>query len=136
MSDERSLRDRLSTFPEAWAPQPGVVLEGVIVGLDERDGGFGVYPIVSLRTDDDAEVTVHAFHTVLKGELAKQRPAVGERIGLAYHGKSADGRYERYRCIVDRPSTAPDWNRIAAEAEAEAAQTHETGSEEHDGIPF
>ena len=71
----------------------GDKLIGTVVDLDERDSDYGdePYPIVTVETDDGNELACHAFHTVARNELAKQRPVVGERIGIAYHGK-ADGK--------------------------------------------
>src|SRR5215207_7993353 len=81
------MSERLGMFPEAWQPKPGDQLIGGVTDVDERDGEYGLYPIVCVLTDDGDEFAVHGFHTVLRNEFAKQRPEVGDRIGIAYHGK-------------------------------------------------
>lgn len=116
-----TLTDRLDQFPEGWRPHPGDKTVGQVVSLDTRDGQYGAYPVVTVAADDGREVAVHAFHTVLRGELARLRPEPGERIGIAYHGRG-DGSYERYRVIVerDRPAGGVDWDREAQVAAQES----------------
>jgi len=121
-----SLSDRLESFAEGWRPKPGEKLIGVITEVDERESDFGNgrYPVITVASDDGREVALHGFHTVLKGELAKKRPAVGDRIGVAYFGRSGGERpYERYRLIVEKPNPegGVDWDAVAAQAKAEAA---------------
>ena len=118
----RSLEERLDTFAEAWRPKTGDKLIGTVVDLDERESEYDEepYPIVTVRTDDGQELAFHGFHTVARNELAKQRPRVGERIGIAYHGVPEGRKYEAYRIIVERDEPRDlDWNRFATEAEAE-----------------
>jgi hypothetical protein len=128
------IEDRLDRgFPEAWKPAPGDKLVGTVTEVGERDGGFGSYPIIGVLTDAGDEFNCHAYHTVLRNEVAKQRPRVGDRIGIAYHGKKdgeKDGEkgYERYRVIVEhaaQPDTEPDWDRHASEAQAELDRAEE-----------
>ena len=65
----------------------------------------------------DGKIAWHAFHSVGRNELAKQRPVVGDRIGIAYHGKPEGKNYESYRVIVERADGEPktiDWDKHAA----------------------
>jgi hypothetical protein len=76
VSADDPLRDELlrPTAP-GWRPEPGDVLIGEVAGLDERPGFAGeVYPIVTVHCEDGSYVAVHAFHTVLRGELERQAP--------------------------------------------------------------
>jgi len=114
--------DRLDAFPEAWKPQPGDKLVGVVTELDERDSEFSRYAIVTVLDDDGREWAFHAFHTVAARELARQRPVVGDRIGVAYHGVDPVKKYARYRVVVDHAvatENAPDWDAIGAAAAAD-----------------
>jgi hypothetical protein len=116
------LRAELLRFPKAWRPDPGDVLIGTVVDVDERSGFAGVaYPIVTVRTDLGDDFVFHAFHTVAKGELARLEPRAGETIGIAYHGPDPDKGYERYRIKVVREQTpgGPDWATMRSEAEAD-----------------
>ena len=132
-----SLEERLDSFADPWKPNAGEKLVGTVVDLDERDGEFGKYPIVTVRTGEGDDLAFHAFHTVARNELAKQRPQVGERIGIAYRGKPVGKTYESYRIIVDRDGGARqlDWERIGVEARAEAGGD-EAVAEDVDQIPF
>jgi len=143
------LRDELLRPPaEGWRPKPGDVLIGEVVALAEREGFAGLrYPVVEVKTDEGDYVAIHAFHVVLRDELERQRPKVGDRLGVAYHGlvEKGESRYELYRVKVVRidehdPARAePDWDAIRRDAEAEASRVaapvvDETGAD--DQIPF
>ena len=108
-------------FPEAWRPKQGEFLIGKVVSLDDRDGEYGSYPIVTVETKDGRRLAFHAFHTVARGELARLRPKIGDDLGVKYHGKDAERGYERYTMRVDRPGAEPDWDRHAAETANELA---------------
>jgi hypothetical protein len=121
------LRRELASWPDAWKPEPGEVLAGIVVSVVERRGfAERPYPAVTVRTEE-GELTFHGYHTVAKDELAQQRPEPGDMIGIAYHGLFVDGekRYERYRIKVVKPDvgtsrpTGPDWGRYGADAEQE-----------------
>lgn len=104
------LTNRLNRDSEPWRPNPGDTIEGEVVELDTRDGGYGPYPIVTVVTDDDREVTVHCFHEALRGQVESKNVAVGDTIGVIYRGKttSANGRsFHSYRLIVDRSTSTP-----------------------------
>jgi hypothetical protein len=104
-----SLHDRLNAeFAQAWKPDPGDVLVGEVIELSERDGGYGSYPIVTVRQDNGEEAAFHAYHTVAASQLAEQRPAIGERVGIKYRGRvkgdGPHGPYHSYTVKVDRPA--------------------------------
>lgn len=114
------LSERVEKFPEPWKPEVGAKLVGEVIGVEQRDGEYGSYPIVVVMTGDGSEFAFHGFHTVAKNELAKQRPEVGDRIAIKYFGRTDDDRgYERYRILVDKPQQAVDWDAIGEQAEAE-----------------
>jgi hypothetical protein len=138
----RSLEDRLEANAEPWKPNvnDNDTVVGTVIDVDSRTTEFGMYPIVTVATDAGDEVAVHAFHTVLKNEFAKRPPQLGERLGIKYLGKHAKG-YEAYRIVWEK-TPAPDWNRIGAEAQAEAVvegveEEHPTQQASQDeDIPF
>jgi hypothetical protein len=92
---------------------------GVRIGPDE----FGSpYPLLEVETDDGEVVAVHAFHTVLKNELAKKRPDVGDRVGIKYLGTPPGKNYESYRVVIERTTaSSPNWDAIGANAAEEMA---------------
>ena len=115
-----ALEDRIDSFPEAWKPKTGDKLVGTVSELGERESEYHdtPYPIVTVTTDDGSELAFHGFHTVAKNELAKQRPSVGDRIGIKYFGKDEERGYERYRIVVEKAepaSSEPDWDAMAEE---------------------
>jgi len=142
----RTLHDRLDSFAEAWRPEPGDKLVGRIIDIDERDSAYSEvpYPIVTVETDDGQEMAFHAFHTVARNELAKQRPVIGNRIGIAYHGRPEGKSYEAYRVIVERADSQPkaiDWDKHRTEDEAELDDETEPVDETpkeaaEDEVPF
>jgi hypothetical protein len=96
MSD--SVSDRLDRdFAPAWRFEPGGKVVGQVIELGEREGNFGRYPIVTLRTDNGDEFAVHAFHDVLARNLAQVAPEIGDRIGIKYLGKHPEKGYHAYR---------------------------------------
>jgi hypothetical protein len=133
MENSRSLADRVDSNPTGWRPDPGDKIVGTIVDIDERESnyGSGVYPVVVVADDDGNEVAVHAFHTVLKKEIARQRPTVGDQIAIKYHGIREGQNYEFYRVVVvhsDPVAKAePDWDAIERDAQAELSDS--TGEE-------
>lgn len=111
------MMDRLDAeFAPAWRPDHGDKLAGEVVALSERDGGYGSYPIVTLRRDDGEELAVHAMHQVLSSQLAELRPKVGDRIAIAYRGKVAPksgtgAPYHSYRVVSDAATGGVDWGK-------------------------
>lgn len=116
-----TLEERLSREPEGWRPSPGDQLIGTVLDIDTRtsDYGEGVYPLLLVETTDDKLYAVHAFHTVLKSELARRRPNIGDRIGIRYSGIPDGKKYEHYRVELERPTVAPDWDAIGQAADDE-----------------
>jgi hypothetical protein len=140
---EKTLDERLDSFAEPWKPEPGDKLVGEVVELDERTNEYGTYPVVTVRTDDGEELAFHAFRTVAKNELAKQRPEVGDRIGIKYVGKPEGKDYELYRVKVERNESQPqplDWSAYAGDEPSEAETDDISRQEERptfeDDAPF
>lgn len=148
MNANRSLDDRLDDgFAEAWKPEPGNKLIGIVTELDERENDYGTYPIVTVQTDDGQELAFHAFRTVARNELAKQRPKVGDRIGIKYEGKPPGKEYELYRVKVERvdePQQTIDWSKHEADDAGPSAEEEQDPSRQEqrpdsaadDDIPF
>ena len=139
-----SIRDQLDSpfsFAEAWRPSKGDKLVGTVTALNMRDGEYGAYPVVTIREQGGGEYAAHAFHDVLKNELTRVRPQVGEQLGIAYDGKHPERGYHVYRVVSDSTPTGVDWDSIArqsadsgsgSDASADTADLRRTG----DDIPF
>jgi hypothetical protein len=77
-------------FPEAWRPEAGDKIKGRVVSVAMGpDLGYGSYPIVTIAEEAGTERTIHAFHQVLRSELARRRPGQGDEIEVTYIGKRA-----------------------------------------------
>lgn len=121
----RSIEDRLEQgFAPGWRPEAGDQIVGTIVDISEGEGDYGPYPIVTIETAD-GDLAVHAFHTVLRKELAAKRPVEGDRVGIKYLGIPAGKKYEAYRVALERATPragGPDWGAVGARADQELAQ--------------
>ena len=116
-----SMAEKLNKDTTSWRPQPGDVVSGVLVEIEAHEGKFGSYPLLTLETDDGSEMAVHAFHAVLRSELARKRPQPGDVIGVKFLGDMAGKGYQGYRVRVERATPAPevDYDAMAAEAAAD-----------------
>lgn len=96
---------------EGWQPEAGDKIVGV---LTERtmssEGEWGAYPILTLQHADGSRTAVHAFHTVLRNELDRRRPMVGDVVAIKYLGMSAGKGtdYEGYRVALQRNQANAD----------------------------
>jgi hypothetical protein len=130
-------------YAEAWRPDPGDKLIGEVIELSQRDGAYGVYPIITLKQSDGVELAFHAFHTVAQSRLASARPHVGERVAVKYLGlnNSGDRPYHDYRVAVDGPAAAFNWGAFsdsdaAGEVEPDIPTSYDDESATDDDIPF
>lgn len=113
--DSDSVLDDLDReYAPAWKPEPGEKIAGIVTEISEREGTFGRYPIVTLRTED-GEFAVHAFHEVLQNELARLAPKPGDMLGIKYAGKDEERGYHRYRVRRGGADGGVAWSRYGAE---------------------
>jgi hypothetical protein len=121
--------------PESWIPTAeGDSIVGEFVRLDEGPTVRGQAHIMVIKTEDGLERSVWLLHTVLRNELARQRPQPGELVLIKYVGKkenTAGQHYGAYRVVVDREQRVPDWDAVTG---TEAADPEEAPHE--DGAPF
>lgn len=95
---------------EGWKPEEGDTIVGHIQNITaSMPGQYGIYPIVTLVTEEGELVNVHAFHTTLRNRLLEKRPKVGEKVAIRYNGRvqSKDRNrspYYNYSVVVDRPN--------------------------------
>jgi hypothetical protein len=114
-----SLEDRLDRNPIEWRPAVGDRLVGTVTDIDTIATDYGESPLLIVETDDGDVYSVACWHTVLKREVAKREPQVGDRIGIKYFGVRDGQNYEYYKLVLERPSAPPNWKAMAAQAEAE-----------------
>jgi len=143
--------DRLEAgLAPAWRPdqEDPSVLIGTVVDIQQGTSEYEPYPLLVVEQDDGTEKAVHGFHTVLKNELIRQRPQIGERIGIKYLGEQATKPGSKfksfigYRVKIDRASSEFDWSKVGvieeipeAAAPVQEAVTVPADAKEDD-IPF
>lgn len=99
-----------------WRPNPGDRVQGIVTSVVGVDMGYGTYPVVTIKQADESEVAVHAFHTVLRRELAGIRPEPGDDLDITYLGKKTEGGsfgkgYDNYRVRSSKQPNNYDWDR-------------------------
>lgn len=104
-------------------PDDPAVLVGEVINIDIGSSDYGEYPIIVVRTSD-GDKSVHAFKTVLRNELMRQRPQIGQRLGIKYLGEQASKpgskykSYTNYRVEVERNKGATfDWTTLGEGSE-------------------
>jgi hypothetical protein len=73
---------------KAWMPEPNTTIKATVVGMSMRDGGYGIYPVITYRKNDGEIINVHAFHQVLRSTLADLKTAPGSEQYITYLGKT------------------------------------------------
>jgi hypothetical protein len=125
---------------------------GRLVRWSKGKTAYGKKWIAILETEDAAGgqpsslVSVWLLHKVLKEEMEKLEPKIGERIGIRRleDGKNGNGKCYRYKVIVDRKPEAelqPDWNTLAEgglpeNAEPRTADPGAASAEDESDIPW
>lgn len=122
-------------YAPAWNPNRGAKLIGRVLAIEHFTGGaYGTYPILTVQPFAGEPVSVHAFHQVLAGQLARARPQIGELVGIKYEGKvERDGAadYHAFRVVVDRPDVPFDWG-----PSEHAGEPDGPPAPDEDDIPF
>lgn len=116
--DTRTLDEKLQAQRENWKPhsdhdQPKSV-SGLVIDQTERELGFdqkGTAPFLRVLSDDGVEWSVAGFHAVLRAELLRVGPRIGDRIGVLYQGegqaKENQSAPHLYRVVVERNPDGP-----------------------------
>ena len=99
------------TATEAWKPEPGDELIGTVAGWSSgttrRDE---THPILIVELEDGSRIAVWCFYSVLRDELKKADPKIGETILIRRldDRTNSDGiGYRVYRVAVDREDADP-----------------------------
>jgi hypothetical protein len=90
---------------EAWRPDQGgpQSIAGQVTAISHRDAGYGPYPILTLRLQDDTLVAWHAMGTVAEGLVNDHNVQVGHGVAIAYRGKQTSrsgNEYTSWRLVV------------------------------------
>jgi hypothetical protein len=90
---------------EAWRPDQGgpQSIAGQVTAISHRDAGYGPYPILTLRLEDNSLVAWHAMGTVAEGLVNDHNVQVGHGVAIAYRGKQTSrsgNEYTSWRLVV------------------------------------
>jgi hypothetical protein len=90
---------------EAWRPDQGgpQSIAGQVTAISHRDAGYGPYPILTLRLQDNTVVAWHAMGTVAEGLVNDHNVQVGHGVAIAYRGKQTSrsgNEYTSWRLVV------------------------------------
>lgn len=120
-TDMDDMLDQLDREHEAWRPEPGDKIVGILVDIHEVDDAYKdtnsnrepTYPMLTLDLPDGRMLDVHAFHTILRNEIRRRHPQIGDVVGIKYLGQAekaaGDTRepFHNYRTMV-KPSPKKD----------------------------
>jgi len=103
----RDLRHELEgfdgTYPTTLKIAPGEIFVGIVQRFETGPTAFGPQPIMVCADEKTGEeCSIWLLHTVLRNEIAKQKPLAGERIGLKRLPDHETKGYARWVLRVDR----------------------------------
>ena len=84
---EAELRNFDGTWPACWRPEEGETLIGVVKLYSTGQSQYGEVRTVIVEREDGSRVSVWLSSTVLLACFQREKPKVGDRIGLRYLGK-------------------------------------------------
>jgi hypothetical protein len=103
-----------------WRPDQGrhpTTITGILRDVRTVSGSYGHYPLVELEQDDGTVWQFHAFRDVAKSELASCAPQRGDRISIAYGGKSDRGYFLYKVRHADGRRPQVNWSQFHDDAE-------------------
>lgn len=105
----RTLEERLTgADPEPWKPEEaGDYVFGEVESIDQREGDYGEYDVVTLLTDNGDVLSVAIWGTVLQKKFAAVKAEVGDNLGFKFLGertpKKAGGKdYKDWNVFIQR----------------------------------
>ena len=109
----RDLRAELErddgTYPDSLLLKSGEIFAGTLRKYTSATTQYG--DAIIAVVDDETNGTPRSLwliHEVLRREFARQKPRVGERLAVKYHGKHAKG-YHGWSLLVDREDDVPNF---------------------------
>lgn len=125
---EAALRARLDApAPTTWRPDDAStghskLLIGELVSVEAGHTDWGSKQIAIVRDAGGQLWNVWLLHKVLMDEFARQQPKLGEMLAISYEGKvmpaSGGSAYEKYRLVIDRPTSDVDWGSVSSDERA------------------
>lgn len=94
-------------YPPAWKPEPGETLVGVLRERRTADTDDGPVGVLELERQDGSRLSVWLSRYVLREEIDRHDPTIGDALAIAYDGKreGKSGReYHAFRVKVESGS--------------------------------
>lgn len=116
---ERLRQRAAEATPPSWVPEvPGEELFGMLVDVNESaPTKYGSAPVATIRKPDGELASLWLLHAVLRRELERARPMIGEYLLVRFQGKvqpeGGGNSYASYSVVVDRDKRPLDWSAIA-----------------------
>lgn len=101
--------ERSGPFPPAWEPVEDEILVGIVESYTEGSTPYGPCYVCIIQVEErrrdgafdrEPRLAVWLGKTVLKNEFQRQRPQVGDRVGIRYLGKHPKG-YRNFSMMVE-----------------------------------
>ena len=71
---------------KGWLPQPGDKVGGVLIDRYDGTSDYGEYPILEIEQSNGEVIAVHGFHRVLRSQIERKDPRLGDKVGVHYYG--------------------------------------------------
>lgn len=84
---ERATADLAKPKPEAWKPVEGETIAGRLERIEPGHTEWGPRDILILADPDGVERAVWLLQSVLRDEVKKQAPQIGDVVAILYEGK-------------------------------------------------
>jgi hypothetical protein len=89
---------------ETWQPEnEGDQVWGRVIGLTTGEGNYGEYPVVTVLTNDEREVRINGFTTVLRNRIMESDVEIGDHFGVRYLGRkmsSGGSEYKSFKVVL------------------------------------
>ena len=144
MSDLDNFDDVSTDIPEGWRPTEGSIIVGTVIRstMGYSDQSEDYYPILIVHDErTDSDISVHAFHSVLKKRLAELKPNNGERIGIKMGAKvplksNPQRSVQTYVVKVEGRDESVDWDKIGQQAVPKEAEEVSEEQAKDEDLPF
>lgn len=109
------LKSRDGSYAPCWRPKDNETIVGPVVDFGVAQTAFGEVRVCTIeREDGGGRVGIFLSSEVLRREFERQKPKVGERIGVKFCGKHPKG-YKMFVLIVDRSEEEPNFAPLGGE---------------------
>lgn len=94
---------------ERWEPAEGDKVAGQVADIQQVEGKFGPFTVLTIDAVDGRLVDVSCFRNVLANEVARRDVRVGDLLVIKYEGLKTSNTGATYHAysMVHRPASEP-----------------------------